>query len=478
MKPIEGRDIMALLHKDRLFPIDGPTKEVARELYYGIKDLPIISPHGHCDPSWFAFNNSFSDPVRLFVIPDHYVFRMLCSQGIGLDQLGIPCADGSKVEEDPRKIWRLFAENFFLLRATPSAMWLEHALQEVFGIDDPLSKNNADEIYNHIDACLKRDEFRPRALFDQFNIETLATTEMALDDLRHHKTIEQSDWCGKVITTYRPDNVVDPDFDNFADNVMNFGELTGEDTANWIGYLNAHRIRRMYFKQVGGATASDHGHPSARTENLSTQVASQLFQKALKGTCTPKEADAFRGQMLTEMARMSIDDGLTLQIHAGSHRNHSKAILNKFGRDKGFDVPGKIEFVESLKPLLDAFGLEKDLRIILFMLDETTQSKELAPLAGVYPALRIGPPWWFYDSYEGMMRFRENITETAGFYNTVGFNDDTRAFCSIPARHDVARRVDAGYLAKLVAMGRLRLSEAHEVARDLSYELVKAAYSF
>ncbi len=478
MKHIEGRFIMALLHKDRLFPIDGPTKEVARDLYDGIKDLPIISPHGHCDPSWFALNNSFSDPASLFVIPDHYIFRMFCSQGIGLEQLGLSCADSSKIEEDPRKIWRLFAENFFLLRATPSAMWLEYAFQEVFGIDDPLSKDNADEIYNHIDACLKRDEFRPRALFDQFNIETLATTEMALDDLRHHKTIEQSDWCGKVITTYRPDNVVDPDFDNFADNVMNFGELTGEDTANWIGYLNAHRIRRMYFKQVGGATASDHGHPSARTENLSTQVASQLFQKALKGTCTPKEADAFRGQMLTEMARMSIDDGLTLQIHAGSHRNHSKAILNKFGRDKGFDVPGKIEFVESLKPLLDAFGLEKDLRIILFMLDETTQSKELAPLAGVYPALRIGPPWWFYDSYEGMMRFRENITETAGFYNTVGFNDDTRAFCSIPARHDVARRVDAGYLAKLVAMGRLRLSEAHEVARDLSYELVKAAYSF
>jgi glucuronate isomerase len=233
----------------------------------------------------------------------------------------------------------------------------------------------------------------------------------------------------------------------------------------------------MYFKQVGGATASDHGHPSARTENLSTQVASELFQKALKGTCTPQEADAFRGQMLTEMARMSMDDGLTLQIHAGSHRNHSTAILNKFGRDKGFDVPGKIEFVDSLKPLLDAFGLEKDLRIILFMLNETMQSTELAPLAGVYPALRIGPPWWFYDSYEGMKRFRENTTETAGFYNTVGFNDDTRAFCSIPARHDVARRVDAGYLANLVATGRLRLSEAHEVARDLSYTLVKEAYS-
>lgn len=477
MNDIEGHFKMTLLHRDRLLPVDGPTKEIARDLYEEIKNLPIISPHGHCDPSWFALNKAFSDPASLFVVPDHYVFRMLCSQGIGLDQLGVSLADGSKTEEDPRKIWSLFANNFYLLRATPSAMWLEHAFQEVFGIDDPLSKDNADEIYNHIDACLKRDEFRPRALFDQFNIEVLATTEMALDDLSHHKTIAQSDWSGKVITTYRPDNVVDPDFAGFTDNVIKFGELTGEDTTDWCGYLRAHSIRRMYFKQVGGATASDHGHPSARTENLSTQVASELFQKALKGTCTPQEADAFRGQMLTEMARMSMDDGLTLQIHAGSHRNHSTAILNKFGRDKGFDVPGKIEFVDSLKPLLDAFGLEKDLRIILFMLNETMQSTELAPLAGVYPALRIGPPWWFYDSYEGMKRFRENTTETAGFYNTVGFNDDTRAFCSIPARHDVARRVDAGYLANLVATGRLRLSEAHEVARDLSYTLVKEAYS-
>jgi glucuronate isomerase len=468
---------MALLNEDRLFPVEASIKGIARDLYDGIKDLPIISPHGHCDPEWFALNKAFPDPTSLFVIPDHYVFRMLCSQGIGLEKLGVPRADGALTEQDPRKIWRLFADNFYLLRATPSAMWLEHAFQEVFGIHDPLSKDNADEVYNHIGTCLKRDEFRPRALFDQFNIEVLATTEMALDDLTHHKTVAQSDWNGRVITTYRPDDVVDPDFVNFTDNVMKFGELTGEDTAHWQGYLNAHRTRRLYFKKFGGATASDHGHPSARTENLSTDSATALFQMALKGMCTPQEADAFRGQMLTEMARMSMDDGLTLQIHAGAHRNHSSAMLNEFGHDKGFDVPGKTEFTDNLKPLLDVFGLEKDLRIILFMLDETTQSRELAPLAGVYPALRIGPPWWFYDSYAGMTRFRENTTETAGFYNTVGFNDDTRAFCSIPARHDVARRVDSGYLANLVATGRLRMSEAHEVARDLSYNLVKAAYS-
>ena len=468
---------MALLNEDRLFPVEDRVRGLTRDLYNGIKDLPIISPHGHCDPKWFALNEAFPDPSRLFVIPDHYVFRMLCSQGIDLNTLGIPRADGGETEQDPRAIWRIFAENFHLLRATPSSLWLEHSFQEVFGIDETLCAKNAIEIYDHIDACLKGDKFRPRALFDKFNIEALATTEMALDDLRHHQAITESDWNGRVISTYRPDNVIDPDFENFTENVMKFGEVTGENTGDWQGYLKAHRSRRWYFKQIGGATASDHGHPTARTENLSTQQADELFQKVLKGNNTPQEADAFRGQMLTEMARMSLDDGLTLQIHAGAHRDHSATIMAQYGHDKGFDVPGKAEFVNNLKPLLDAFGMEKKLRIILFMLDETTQSRELAPLAGVYPALRLGPPWWFHDSFEGMKRFRENTTETAGFYNTVGFNDDTRAFCSIPARHDVARRVDAGYLATLVATGRLRLAEANEVAHDLNYNLVKAAYA-
>ena len=270
--------------------------------------------------------------------------------------------------------------------------------------------------------------------------------------------------------------MVDPDLAGFADNVMKLGELTGEDTASWAGYLNAHRARRAYFKEHGRVTASDHGHPTARTENLDPAQAAELFQTVLSGKGSAEQHEAFRGQMLTEMAKMSLDDGLTLQIHAGAHRNHSDPMLNIFGRDKGFDVPSQTEFVNNLKPLLGAVGMEKDLRVILFMLDETTQSRELAPLAGVYPALRLGPPWWFFDSYEGMRRFRENTTETAGFYNTVGFNDDTRAFCSIPARHDVARRVDAGYLAELVATGRLGESEAHEVAHDLTYRLAKEAY--
>ncbi|MEP3304373.1 MAG: glucuronate isomerase [Roseibium sp.] len=466
---------MSQLNPDRLFPLEEKTRQVARELYQTVKDLPIISPHGHTDPRWFAENEAFPDPAQLFITPDHYVFRMLCSQGIALESLGIPRADGGWTETDGRKIWRIFAENYHLFRATPSRMWLDHAFEEVFGWTERISAKTADASYDHIADCLAKPEFRPRALFERFKIEAIATTEGALDDLKWHRQIRESGWAGKVITAYRPDAVVDPEFDGFASNVEALGELTGEDTSTWEGYLQAHRIRRAYFKEFG-ATSSDHGHPTARTENLPAADAAALFAKALKGSCSPEEADAFRGHMLTEMARMSLEDGLVLQIHSGSFRNHSAPTMGTFGRDKGFDIPTRTEYVHALKPLLDAVGMEPDLTIILFTLDETTCARELAPLAGAYPALKLGPAWWFYDSPEGMRRFRETTTETAGFYNTVGFNDDTRAFCSIPARHDVARRVDCAYLATLVATGRLAGDEAYEAAQDLSYRLAKQAY--
>jgi glucuronate isomerase len=387
----------------------------------------------------------------------------------------VPRVDGGPTETDPRLIWKRFAEHYYLLRGTPSAMWLNHSFEHVFGLDVPLSAETADMYYDHIDAKLAQDDFRPRALFDRFKIEALATTEGALDDLKWHRQIRESGWQGRVITTYRPDAVVDPEFEGFADNVAELGAITGEDTATWDGYLNAHRARRAYFKEFG-ATASDHGHPTARTEDLSAADANALFQKALKGTCTADEADAFRGHMLTEMARMSLEDGLTLQIHPGARRNHSAPVFAAHGRDKGFDIPGRTDYVGALRPLLDAVGMERDLTVILFTLDETTYGRELAPMAGAYPALRLGPPWWFFDSYEGIRKFREATTETCGFYNTAGFNDDTRAFCSIPARHDVARRSDCAYLATLVATGRLREDEAFEVAQDLTYRLAKEAY--
>ncbi|RYH08921.1 glucuronate isomerase [Tropicimonas sp. IMCC6043] len=467
---------MAQLDPDRLFPTDAGARSLARTLYQTVASLPIVSPHGHTDPRWFAENEAFPDPAQLFVTPDHYVFRMFFSQGVRLEDLGVPTADGSAVETDGRRIWRRFAENFHLLRGTPSRMWIDHSFQEVFGLKKRLSPETADEIYDHIDACLKTPEFRPRALYERFGIEVIATTESPLDDLRWHRMIRESGWtAGRVVTAYRPDPVVDPEFEGFAENVEKLGEITGATATDWDGYLEAHRIRRAYFKEFG-ATSTDHGHATARTENLPRSEAAALFDKALNGTCTAEEADAFRGQMLTEMARMSLEDGLVMQIHPGSVRNHSAQILARFGRDKGFDIPSRTDYVRALRPMLDAVGLEPGLSIILFTLDETAYSRELAPLAGVYPSLKLGPAWWFFDSPEGMRRYRELTTETAGFYNTVGFNDDTRAFCSIPARHDVARRVDCAYLATLVATGRLAEDEAYEVAQDLAYRLVKQAY--
>lgn len=463
------------LHPDRLFPSDPATRNVARRLYAGIKDLPIVSPHGHTDPSWFAANQNWADPAELLITPDHYVFRMLFSQGVPLEDLGVPRADGGPVETDPRKIWRLFAERYHLFRGTPSRMWHDWVYSEVFGIDMRLSAETADHYYDIIDAALKTDAFKPRALFERYNIEVIATTESPLDPLDHHKAIRASGWTGKVVTAFRPDPVLDPDYEGFHDNLVRFGAITGEDVSTWEGYLAAHRKRRAFFASYG-ATSTDHGHPTAFTANLSQAEAAALYQKVATGPASAKEAELFRGQMLTEMARMSVDDGLTMQIHPGSSRNHNQVVFDRFGRDKGADIPTQTNYVADLKPLLDAFGSHPGLTIILFTLDETSYSRELAPLAGHYPALRLGPPWWFHDSPEGMRRFREQITETAGFYNTVGFNDDTRAFLSIPARHDVARRMDCGWLAQLVVEHRIEEDEAHELARALTYDLVKAAY--
>jgi len=464
------------LHPDRLFPADPATRAIARDLYEPIRGLPILSPHGHTDPAWFATDAPFADPSSLLIVPDHYVFRMLYSQGVPLEALGVPTEDGSPVEGDPRRIWRSFAAHYHLFRGTPSRLWLDWVFAEVFGIDVRLEADTADLYYETIDAALNRPEFRPRALYDRFNIEAIATTETPLDPLDHHRSIRASGWHGRVLTAYRPDAVVDPDHPGFAANLARFGEVSGEDVSTYAGYLRAHERRRAVFREVGGATSTDHGHPSVFTADLSRADAEALYAKVRAGRVSPQEAELFRGQMLTEMARMSIDDGMVMQIHPGVARNHNPAVLARFGRDKGADMPIAGEFVRALKPLLDRFGNESRLTLILFTLDEDSYSRELAPLAGHYPALRLGPPWWFHDSPEGMRRFRERVTETAGFYNTVGFNDDTRAFLSIPARHDVARRIDCAWLARLVAEHRMEMDEAHEIARALAYDLAKAAY--
>lgn len=458
------------LHPDRLFPADPDMRAIARRLYGEVAGLPIISPHGHTDPEWWATDAHFGNAAELLLHPDHYVFRMLYSQGVPLDALGIgnPAAD-------PRESWRLFAERYHLFRGTPSRMWLDWVFVESFGVDVLLSADTSDHYYDSITAALATEAFRPRALFERYNIEVIATTESPLDDLRHHQAIRESGWKGRVITAYRPDPVVDPEFESFRNNLKTLSDLTGEDCFNWSGYLTAHRKRRAFFAEMG-ATSTDHGHPTAFTADLSSSEAAALFARVTGPDVTAADAELFRAQMLTEMAGMSLEDGLVMQIHPGAFRNHNQQLFENFGRDKGADIPTRTDYVQALRPLLGKYGNESGLSIILFTLDESVYARELAPLAGHYPCLKLGPAWWFHDSPEGMRRFRENVTETAGFYNSVGFNDDTRAFLSIPARHDVARRIDCGFLARLVAEHRMEEWEAAELAVDLAYNLAKAAY--
>jgi len=463
-----------MLDAKRLFPAEATARAVAVKLYETVRDLPIISPHGHTDPRWFAENKPFPNPAALFIQPDHYIFRMLYSQGIPLESLGIPQEDG-KQSADPREVWRIFAKHYYLYRGTPTRLWMDFALENVFGLKERLSAANADEFYAAIEKKLQTPEFLPRALFERFNIEVLATTDAAVDSLEYHRAIKASGWKGRVVPTFRPDAVVDAEFLGFQENLKKLGEVSGEDVSNWKGYLAALRSRRAFFKK-NGATATDHGHLTALTADLPLAEAERLYQRIFTGRLQAGDVELFQAQMLTEMAGMSVEDGLTMQLHPGSIRNYNAVVYEKFGRDKGADIPSPTEYVRALRPLLSKYGNEPNFTLILFTLDETAFSRELAPIAGHFPSVKLGPPWWFLDSPEGMMRFRERATETAGFYNTVGFNDDTRAFLSIPARHDVARRVDCAFLARLVAEHRLDEAEAFEVVKDLTVNLVRKAY--
>jgi glucuronate isomerase len=464
------------LHPDRLFPADPATRAVARRLYEHIRALPIVSPHGHTDARWFADNAAFSDPVQLLVTPDHYLLRMLYSLGVPLEQLGVQPPIGAHASgDDARAIWRLFASHYHVFRATPSRLWLDSVFAEIFGMQVQLGADTADHYFDVIQEKLRQDSFRPRALFDTLCIEVLATTESPLDELAAHRALREGSWPGRVITTFRPDPVLDPQHENFRDNLRQLSQITGRDAFSYDEYLQALRDRRRQFAALG-ATATDHGHPSAATADLSQHEAQALFRRVSTGPASAADAEQFRAHMLTVMAGMSLEDGLVMQIHPGAWRNHNAALYARFGSDKGADIPTPTNYVQALKPLLDRYGNERDLTVIVFTLDESTYARELAPLAGHYPVLKLGPAWWFHDSPQGMRRFRRQTTETAGFYNTVGFNDDTRAFLSIPARHDVARRIDSGFLAELVTEHQLDEDEAAEVAVELTYTLVKLAY--
>lgn len=463
---------------DRYFDPDPRQREIARTLYAAIANLPLVCPHGHIDPRMFADPNyDLGTPTDLLLIPDHYIFRMLYSRGIPLEQLEVPTVDGSEFERDHRRIWQVFADNFFLFRGTPTGMWLAHELHDVFGVTEKLNAKSAQDIYDKISAQLARPEFRPRRMFERFNIEVLATTDSATDTLEHHRAIRESGWNGRVVPTFRPDGVVNIDKPGWRENIDKLGEISGVEINIVSRLINALEERRAHFKQMG-ATATDHAALSAYTAELSEQEADAILDRALRGKADEQDAMRLTGHLLMECARMSIDDGLVMQLHAGSYRNHNRAIFERLGTDKGADIPVAVEFTRNLAPLLNKYGNDSRLTLVLFTLDESTYSRELAPLAGHYPAIKVGPPWWFHDSLNGMRRYRDLVMETAGLYNTVGFNDDTRAFPSIPARHDLARRVDADWLAGLVVRGVVDVSDAEEMAGELAYRLAKRAYKF
>jgi glucuronate isomerase len=471
------RETVALpsMHPDRFFDPEPSVRQIARELYEGTRDLPLVCPHGHVDPAILADDRPFPEPASLIVQPDHYIIRMLYSQGVPMEALGIPSRDGTPVERDPRKIWRVFASYYYLFRGTPTGAWLEHELVEVFGLRSRLNGETADAVYDELAEKLKSPEFRPRALFERFRIEVLATTDRATDTLEHHRAIRDSGWSGRVIPTFRPDAAFKIASAEWQAELAALERLHGSRIGDYAEFARALEGRRAFFRSLG-ATATDHGVTEPYTTRLNTDDAEELFARALSGTASEADQRELEAHMLVEMARMSTEDGMVMQLHAGSFRNHNTLVADRFGPDTGGDIPVITEYTRNLRPLLNAYGNDPELTLILFTLDESTYARELAPLAGHYPAVRLGPPWWFHDSIEGMIRFRRWTTETAGIYNTAGFNDDTRAFCSIPARHDLSRRVDANFLAGLVCRHVIGMEDAHEIARTLAYELARSTY--
>jgi len=463
------------LDDDRYFDSDPAIRRAARAIYERTASLPLICPHGHVEPRLLADNAPFPEPTALLVTPDHYIVRMLYSRGIPLEQLGIATRDDTPVEGDPRRIWQTFAAHAHLFRGTPTGVWLDHELHDVFGIRSRLTAESAASIYDEIAEKLHTPEFRPRALFERFRIEVLVTTDAASDSLEHHSAIAGSGWTGRVLPCFRPDAVLQIAKPEWRE-ALNALEIAGATAIRDYGeFIDVLAERRRFFKSMG-ATATDHAVVDPFTERLSDDAAARLFFRATHADVTDADQRTFEAHMLMEMARMSLEDGLVMQLHPGSLRDHNLPLAERFGPNVGGDIPVATEYTRNLRALLNAYGSDPRFTLIVFTLDESTYARELAPLAGHYPALRLGPPWWFHDSIEGMTRFRQQTTETAGIYNTVGFNDDTRAFCSIPARHDLARRVDANYLASLVARHIIDLDDAHTMARALAYELPKEAY--
>jgi glucuronate isomerase len=492
--------------EERIFGPDPRQRDLAMYLYQRVAALPLVSPHGHVSPRLFSDPQAtFGNPAELFIQPDHYVFRMLYSQGIFLERLGIspaqgderrpspyslpPAGEGARetsfpaqtgeggnaVEDDPRKVWQLFADNFYLFRGTPTGLWLTYELYYVFGVRQKLNGQTAQAVYDQVADKLAAPEFQPRPLFERFNIEVLCTTDSATDPLEAHQAIRTSGWKGRILPTFRPDELLDLQRPGWSEHVAALSRLSGIDVGDYRSFILALENRRAFFKHMG-AVATDHAAFSAYAAELTATEADAIFQRALRGQTDENDAARFMGHMLMEMARMSIEDSLVMQLHVGAYRNHNLPFFVRFGRDKGADIPIPVEFTRNLQPLLVKYANDPRLALILFTLDETGYGRELAPLAGHYPALKLGPPWWFFDSLNGMQRYFDQVMETAGLYNTAGFNDDTRSFPSIPARHDLWRRASANWVAGLVVRHLIDLDDAEAMVEDLAVGLAKRAY--
>ncbi|MFW5972487.1 MAG: glucuronate isomerase [Bacteroidota bacterium] len=465
------------LHPDRFFGPDENVRRIARDLFAEVEHLPLICPHGHVPPQLLADDRAFPEPTSLIITPDHYIFRMLHSQGISLDALGIPGREGSRPDGDPRAIWKIFAEHYHLFLGTPTRVWLDYVLYHLFDVRMKLSGASAMRIYDQIQERLAEPSFRPRALFDRFNIEVLTTTDAAADSLEHHRRIRESDWDGQVVPCFRPDAVFQIAAPDWPRRIAALAAAADTDIASYGDFIAALESRRAFFREMG-ATSTDHAVLQPLTHRLPDAEAERLFDEALQGRARLEGQQAFEAHMLMEMARMSVEDGLVMQIHAGAYRNHDRELFARYGPDKGGDIPVQTEYTRNLQQLLNGYGNESSFTLVVFTLDEATYARELAPLAGHYPAMKIGPAWWFHDSIEGMRRYKEALVETAGVYNLSGFNDDTRAFLSIPARHDLARRIDANYVATLVARHQIDRADARSMMQALSYDLAKSTYRF
>ncbi|MCU1518945.1 MAG: glucuronate isomerase [Pseudarthrobacter sp.] len=450
-------------HPDRLLPADPGTRSIARELLQRVQDLPIISPHGHVDAAVIEHNTAFPDPAALLVSPDHYVTRLIHASGVPLDRL----RGSVTAEPDSRTVWREFCKAWPLFEGTASGYWLRTQFDSVFGLQLEISAETADASYDAISAKLLEPGFRPRQLFKDFNIEVLATTDDPLDSLASHKAIAQDPtFHGRVLPTFRPDAYLNIAHPTWSANVDRLIAAAGDGGTGYTGYLTALENRRRYFVEHG-AVSADHGVRTPATLKLDAAGAAALFERARSGQATAQDRDTFEAHMMYQMARMSVADGLVMTIHPGSYRNHHEPTFNTFGADTGHDIPFATNYTEAIRPLLQDFGTAKDFHLVLFTLDETVFSRELAPLAGFYPSVYLGAPWWFLDAPDAMLRFRSAVTETAGFSRSSGFIDDTRAFCSIPARHDASRRIEASFLARLVAEHRVSEDRAHELIVDL-----------